>query len=319
MGIISTISSLGLVETDDFDFAKKIRIANSLSFWNLASIIPYIICFIIFISLEFSFSLIVAACIFFLSLVFAKKRLFNLSRLITPIGNAIPITYCAVKYGRELDGSYLFFAMLAYAFIVFTTKEKYQKFILIAAIIVWYSFVFLFTSTTSDAPLLTEFQARIINLSVGLLSASMLIWAFSYLEKLNNGLKSQLSNTIKNLDLSLEKKGEEIEILKIKDEQERGKSVKLNTGDTLFLNNVLFIQSNDNYILIYLNNKKTPIIERRVLREFVKGLPNNFIQIHRSFCINKYHIKCRPSKYSIILSNGDELKVTKSYINNLDD
>lgn len=63
-------------------------------------------------------------------------------------------------------------------------------------------------------------------------------------------------------------------------------AVNLNNKKILIdLNDILFVESEKNYVNIYLNNGQK-CVERISLRQLLESLTSNFVQIHKSFAVN---------------------------------
>jgi DNA-binding LytR/AlgR family response regulator len=58
----------------------------------------------------------------------------------------------------------------------------------------------------------------------------------------------------------------------------------------LLLDEILYLEAQGDYVKIYLLNEKA-VLTKKTLREFITDLPaSSFLQIHRSFVINKKHM-----------------------------
>lgn len=83
---------------------------------------------------------------------------------------------------------------------------------------------------------------------------------------------------------------------------------------------IIYLESDNNYVLIHIKDRNTPLLERVKMIELVKQFPDTlFTKIHRSYYINTKHIVARPSKYLVEMSNGNQLKPSRSYVENLGD
>lgn len=85
----------------------------------------------------------------------------------------------------------------------------------------------------------------------------------------------------------------------------------------LFFNQILYIQSSDNYIEVsYLDAQK---IKKQLIRNKLSVITIDFpelLQTHRSFLVNPYHFKqwkTERGKMSILLTNHIEIPISKTY------
>lgn len=79
------------------------------------------------------------------------------------------------------------------------------------------------------------------------------------------------------------------------------------------LDNILFIESFDDYITFHLENSE-PITVRKTLKTILQELPeNNFIRIHRSFVISLKNVESYQRNKVIIA--GKELPISTAYKN----
>ena len=83
----------------------------------------------------------------------------------------------------------------------------------------------------------------------------------------------------------------------------------------LFLNEILYIQSDGNYITIYMINEQISI--RQKLKAFLQSLPKNdfMVQVHLRFVINKDFLKS--INVTTVVVDSVEIPVSKTYKNNL--
>ncbi len=84
-------------------------------------------------------------------------------------------------------------------------------------------------------------------------------------------------------------------------------------------NKIYYIESQNRYVLLsYHAEKVVSIYERTSLKDFIRNLPPDFVQIHRSYCINITKIKSRAGKYKLIMNDNKPLPISKSYVNDFD-
>ncbi|WP_070137838.1 LytR/AlgR family response regulator transcription factor [Crocinitomix algicola] len=68
-------------------------------------------------------------------------------------------------------------------------------------------------------------------------------------------------------------------------------TIKLNNKKILLdVNEIVYIESDNNYISIIVKSGKS-MIERMALKDFLRKLPSNFMQIHKSYAINLERVK----------------------------
>jgi DNA-binding LytR/AlgR family response regulator len=79
----------------------------------------------------------------------------------------------------------------------------------------------------------------------------------------------------------------------------------------LLLEEITYFEAQGDYIKIYTLHEKPPLT-KRTLRDLLEELPHaSFIQIHRSFIINKQHITAYTSDK--VQVNGEWLKLSRSF------
>ena len=87
------------------------------------------------------------------------------------------------------------------------------------------------------------------------------------------------------------------------------------SGLRLDTNKIYYLESQNHYVLITYQEEKTEsIYERTSMKDFLSNLPKEFVQIHRSYCININHIKSRVSKYKLIMQNNQLLPISASFV-----
>lgn len=92
------------------------------------------------------------------------------------------------------------------------------------------------------------------------------------------------------------------------------KFISLNNKTKVYLNELDYIKSDGNYLEFYCGVKK--VIDRNKLKEIADELPPNFVQVHRSFIINKNAIQTLNST-TLILNLGTQIPVSRTYKQNL--
>lgn len=75
------------------------------------------------------------------------------------------------------------------------------------------------------------------------------------------------------------------------------------------LNEVLFFESDKNYLIVYAENKTYRY--RTTINEFIKQLPNNFIQTHKGFIVNIEKITSFSN--NVIYINNFNIPISKTF------
>ncbi len=96
---------------------------------------------------------------------------------------------------------------------------------------------------------------------------------------------------------------------KIEEKVERS-FVLLNNKSKLYLDEILFIKSDGNYVDFHLVDRE--VTDRNKLIAVLEELPPNFARTHRSYIVNKNFIRSISSQY-IHLSNGNEVPLSRTY------
>ncbi|MDN3673224.1 LytTR family DNA-binding domain-containing protein [Flavobacterium branchiarum] len=83
--------------------------------------------------------------------------------------------------------------------------------------------------------------------------------------------------------------------------------------ETTLLKNIVYIESLGNYTKLFINNVDTPIIIYGSLSSIAIEIDSvNFVQIHRSFIVNKHAIQTLTSK-TLTMSNSEVLPIGRKY------
>lgn len=77
---------------------------------------------------------------------------------------------------------------------------------------------------------------------------------------------------------------------------------------------ILFIKSDGVYVEIHTH--KGSIVQRKLLKEIIAELPENFIRIHRSYLINKDYMERRQADQVVI--KGQHIPISRNYRENLE-
>jgi len=112
----------------------------------------------------------------------------------------------------------------------------------------------------------------------------------------------------------LKEKKNLLETVEHQKEQNLTKFIILNNKEKIYLENLKHIKSDGNYLEFYLDKRK--VIDRNRLKLIKEMLPTNFIQIHRSYIVNKNFIKSTNSSLVIILPDI-EIPISRKYKNNI--
>jgi len=83
---------------------------------------------------------------------------------------------------------------------------------------------------------------------------------------------------------------------------------------SLSTSDILFIKSDGVYVEIH--TRKGSIVQRKLLKEIVDELPENFIRVHRSYLINKDYIEQRQPNQVIV--HGHHIPISRNYKENLE-
>jgi len=170
----------------------------------------------------------------------------------------------------------------------------------------------------------------VIGGAVGILMLLLLLWRLST----KNASLKLATRTLEasNKTISMQKAQAETNSAKLrhrninlKEQIETLKSpethiITLNSsGLRLEINKIYYIESQNRYVLItYHAEKVESIYERTTLKEFIQTLPPEFVQIHRSYCVNTTKIKSRVSKYKLIMKDNQLLPISKSQVDEFD-
>ncbi len=76
------------------------------------------------------------------------------------------------------------------------------------------------------------------------------------------------------------------------------------------LDDLLYIKSEDHYLQLFTLKKNEFVREK--LSEIIKALPPNFVKCHRSFVVNKNHIK-QVRKNSFLMIDNSEIPISRSF------
>ncbi|MCD4773788.1 MAG: LytTR family DNA-binding domain-containing protein [Bacteroidales bacterium] len=131
------------------------------------------------------------------------------------------------------------------------------------------------------------------------------------LEKAITRIKNETNNQVKPLIDHINKNKEILDKIVVKS----GSKV-----DVISLNEIINIEAEDDYVMIYTKNKR--YLKKETMNYYEKHLPpSDFIRIHRSNIVKINQIKqiehYAKENYLVILTNGSKLKVSKSRLKEL--
>ncbi|WP_420319069.1 LytR/AlgR family response regulator transcription factor [Ekhidna sp.] len=101
---------------------------------------------------------------------------------------------------------------------------------------------------------------------------------------------------------------------------EKAKLLLKDTRDSFFVktdkrmekvrfDDILYIESMQNYVIVNVNNEK--LITHTTLKSMTENLPENFIQIHKQYIINKRHIAAIEGNQIVL--EGNKLPISRTY------
>jgi len=94
------------------------------------------------------------------------------------------------------------------------------------------------------------------------------------------------------------------------------KYIELHNKQHVYLHELKYIKADRNYVELYTDSKR--YVDRNVLSSLLKSLPPNFVQVHRSYVINKNFIKSSSSHF-FILKPDIEIPLSRTYKSRLSD
>ena len=170
----------------------------------------------------------------------------------------------------------------------------------------------------------------VIGGAIGILALLLLLWRLS---AKNASLKlAARTQEASNKTISMQKAQAETNLAKpgyrnvdLKEQIETLKSPKTHiitlnsSGLILDINKIYYIESQNRYVLItYHAENVESIYERTSLKDFIQNLSPDFVQIHRSYCVNITKIKSRVGKYKLIMKDNQLLPISKSQVDEFD-
>lgn len=92
------------------------------------------------------------------------------------------------------------------------------------------------------------------------------------------------------------------------------KNIILNNKQKIYLDDIKYVKSDRNYVEFYYKDKK--MVDRNHLKNVMMELPPNFVQVHRSYVINKNFIKVINAN-SLVLEPNTEIPVSRTFKKNI--
>ncbi|MBD5320372.1 MAG: response regulator transcription factor [Bacteroides sp.] len=80
----------------------------------------------------------------------------------------------------------------------------------------------------------------------------------------------------------------------------------------LALSSIRFIKGYGEYLQIHIDDKPTPLVTLSSFAAIIKALPDNFLQVHRSYIVNLDRIQL-VERNRIVMDSGDYIPVGDSY------
>lgn len=158
--------------------------------------------------------------------------------------------------------------------------------------------------------------------SVILILSAIGIIVFVYLSY--SGFKKYKREKEVTSTLIQEKNLQKEKISNLVEKQKEADASQAGEGGYIFVNNqkieftdIIYISSSGHYLYYHLHDRKSPILERRNLKDVLFSLPaDQFVQIHRSYIVNIRHVK-HFTLQDVALSNNKVVKISRTYKNNL--
>lgn len=90
-------------------------------------------------------------------------------------------------------------------------------------------------------------------------------------------------------------------------------SISLKNKTIINSKDILYIKSDGHYVEYYVEDKTTPLLERKSLTKTLKALPQKeFTRVHKSYVINLYRLKIINST-QLMLDNGEWIPLSRTY------
>ncbi|MEO0469426.1 MAG: LytTR family DNA-binding domain-containing protein [Bacteroidota bacterium] len=102
---------------------------------------------------------------------------------------------------------------------------------------------------------------------------------------------------------------QEKDVLRIQENASRD-FLLLNNKSKVYLDELFYIKSDGNYLEFHLTDRR--LLDRNRLKVVATTLPTNFVQVHRSYLINRNAIKIQQAN-SLIMENGVEIPISRTF------
>lgn len=119
-------------------------------------------------------------------------------------------------------------------------------------------------------------------------------------------LRKYMRSRIKTRDAVLEKQQMAQTVAK--------KHIELNNKQRIYLDDLKYLKADRNYVEFYTEEKR--VVDRNSLGTVLELLPPNFVQVHRSYVINKNFIKASTGNHVILLPDI-EIPLSRTFKNKL--
>ena len=125
---------------------------------------------------------------------------------------------------------------------------------------------------------------------------------------------------IRRKKISMEKESLEVEFTQTIEQLEKVKQlviedhIVLKNKAKVYLNELIYIKAEDHYLLLFTSKKKEFV--RGKISEIIKELPPNFVQIHRSYIVNK-NLITNISSQSVFLNGKIEIPLSRNLKKNI--
>lgn len=147
---------------------------------------------------------------------------------------------------------------------------------------------------------------QVIALSLILLTVLSIVYRYYHRVKKDNVVKSTELSQLKSQLEEAQSQTQEVEFISLKSKA------------LIKLSDLRFVRSDGPYLEFHLTSKTKPEIDRNSLKSLMEELPNNFIQVHRSFIVNLNQVKSI-YKSKLVLNDDTEISVSRSFKDDIDE
>jgi DNA-binding LytR/AlgR family response regulator len=86
--------------------------------------------------------------------------------------------------------------------------------------------------------------------------------------------------------------------------------IRKNNGvEELNPNSIYFIKGDSGYVEIFYEKGK--VVQRKLMKELLEELPENFVRVHRSYVVNKLYVESRNSKNCVV--QGEVIPISRGF------